>query len=92
MKAYNMKTTAGVRTLNQIVITDDGDKYFQSNGKLIAKLNKYGETLIDKNYLECSSITLSYLSSFLDETTGETTGKLRLGKYWLINLNRSIPQ
>ncbi len=89
MKADNMKNPAGIKVLHQIVITDDeGNKYFQSNGKLISVTHTYGDTLIDKNYLDNSRITLSYLSVFLDETTGETTAKVRLGKYWLIDLNR----
>lgn len=83
MKAYNIENTP-----NQIIITDDyGNQFFQSYGKMIAKISHDGNVSLDLKYWDYSRTTGKYRNRFLSEDKNTTQKRIDAGIYALENLN-----
>ena len=97
IKAHNLTSPKGNKVPNQIVITTEDKKIFQSYGTTIAirdrvafnpdGLAKNANVLLDRYYWNHSRTTSKYRSIFLNETTKETEAKICDGTYTLTILN-----
>ena len=81
-----MKTKVKNLALNQFIIETENAVYFQSYNSIICKIEN-GQTYLDENFWDYSKTTGKYRNIFLDETKQETTEKIKLGEYKLVNLN-----
>lgn len=78
----------GILAPNQIVITeDDGTRWFQSYGSMIAKITPDGKVYLDEKYWDYSKTTGKYRNQFLGEDKKQTERKILSGEYTLTNLN-----
>jgi hypothetical protein len=73
---------------NQFLLRDDeGNRYFQSYDSIIAKINRFGEVILDEYYWDYSRTTGKYRNLFLGEDKKTTERKIKSGQYHLDNLN-----
>lgn len=74
--------------VNQIVITTDKGKYFQSYDSIIAfSPADSSSVLLDKNYWDYSKTTSKYRNIFLGLTSEETKQLIKKGEIILTDLN-----
>ena len=87
MNVSNILNNNGNKVPNQFEITDDqGNIYFQSYSKVIAK-KVNGKIYLDSVYWDYSVTTGKYRNIFLGEKKPETEKKIKSGEYKLVNLN-----
>lgn len=72
---------------NQVIITNNDGKFFQSYDSMIAAKLNNGKVLLDETYWKYSQTTSKYRSIFLGEDTKTTQKKIDEGTYTLIDLN-----
>jgi len=88
MKVQNMHGRTGREVANQFIIIDDeGRHWFQSYQTIIAVKGLDGVVWLDRNYWDYSATTSKYRNQFLNETKGETEGKIKESVYKLTTLN-----
>jgi hypothetical protein len=88
MKVENMTGNSGREIPNQFIIRDDkGNVFFQSYQSIIVKIDKNGNTFLDRNKWDYSKTTGKYRNEFLRETKKDTEKKIKTGEYKLANLN-----
>ena len=87
MRVENIRTPAGNRVVNQFIIRDGNDIYFQSYRAIIVKIDNFGRVYLDQNFWNYSRTTGKYRNIFLHETKRETEKKIKSGQYILTNLN-----
>lgn len=87
MNVTNMSSSRGNSVPNQFIIKTDEATFFQSYETIIVKIDRQGNTYLDKTYWDYSRTTRKYRNQFLGETKKETQNKIDSGKYKLINLN-----
>ena len=86
MKVRNMISKNGNRIVNQLIIEENGIRYFQSYNSIIIKIEN-GKVFLDSEKWDYSKITGKYRNLFLGETKKETERKIKDGIYTLTNLN-----
>lgn len=89
MRVRNMTSErSGREVANQFEIFDDeGNRFFQSYGSVIAKRERGGRVLLDAHYWDYSRTTGKYRNQFLGEGIEATRKKIESGIYTLTNLN-----
>ena len=91
MNVHNMTNpTTGRSSLNQFIINDGVDSYFQSYESIIVKLDGSScpvKVILDINHWNHSTTTGKYRNIFLGETIKETRAKIASGAYILADLN-----
>jgi len=94
MKVQQMTSSrSGKPVANQFIVEDDeGNRWFQSYGSIIAKIGKTGPIWLDSVYWDYSVTTLKYLCRFLPHN--HNAGGIRkcladkdCNTYKLVNLN-----
>jgi len=74
---------------NQLVITQgDGDRFFRSYNKTIAKERLDGEIELDIKYYHYSKTTVKYRDKFLDMSSKEVDEAIKSGRIKMVDLNR----
>jgi len=76
----------GNRIVNQLIIEENGIRYFQSYNSIIIKIEN-GKVFLDSETWDYSKTTEKYRNLFLGETKKETERKIKDGIYTLTNLN-----
>jgi hypothetical protein len=89
MQVRNITNDRGNSVVNQFIITDGSNVYFQSYGSIIVKQNiKTNKTYLDRYYWDYSRTTGKYRNLFLGEGISDTRKKIDQGKYLLKDLNK----
>lgn len=92
MKVENMQGRSGPVKNQFNILDDEGNRYFQSYGSIIAKILPSGHVELDSQYWDYSTTTGKYRNAFLGESKADTARKIASGEYVLTDLNsRSVP-
>lgn len=89
MEIRNLIGHNGNSIKNQFVITDKhGNTYFQSYGKIIAKIDTLGKITLDEKYWDYSATTRRNRNLFLALDSKEIKIYIRMKKITFTNLNK----
>lgn len=72
---------------NQMTITTNEGRFFQSYDSVIVFIPNEGKTQLDAKYWNYSMTTGKYRNQFLNEDKKATEAKIKSGEYILTNLN-----
>jgi len=88
MKVENMISPRGNSIPNQLILTSDSKREFQSYDSKIVSIDfESGKVTLDRKYWNHSNTTSKYRNIFLNESSKETESKILSGEYKLSNLN-----
>lgn len=83
----NIKVSQFGDVKNQLIITSDNGRYFQSYDSIIAFIPNSGKIQLDSKFWDFSPTTGKYRNIFLNEDKKTTEAKIKAGQYILKNLN-----
>lgn len=83
----NIKVSQFDDVKNQLIITSDNGRYFQSYDSIIAFIPNSGKIQLDSKFWDFSPTTGKYRNIFLNEDKKTTEAKIKAGQYILKNLN-----
>lgn len=86
-KVTNIESYKGNKVPNQLEITTDKGRFFQSYDSIIVFIPNDGKIQLDAKYWNYSTTTGKYRNIFLGEERKETERKIKSGEYILTNLN-----
>ena len=86
MKAFPVYNEYNKVVTNQYEIIDDGNHYFQSYDKIVAKVDKFGDVYLDNDW-NPSQTTAKFRNCFLDLSTSQIRERIKSGEIKVVNLN-----